>query len=423
MKKLTTADESKLESNYQSVKDVLLADADPERLAKPLGYWVLPNDRRLPLALLDRTLGDLLRTSFKDLSATPGIGQKKISSLIMLLQRATRNEPPSIPVGLQEYADQLTSLPDQPAAAAEFDPSMVSEALWANWQSVVRNFEIGKEKLGRLAPSLQNLPTVIWHTPLNEYLNHTVSEIRKLRTHGEKRVRCVLEVFHHVQNELASAKKGDNLYRLLTPPNILRVQDWTQAKLTSDDLPSEEEIQRELVGPLLDQVNIDSGETVYNLAAERLGMKGDPQSVRVQAKVLGVTRARVYQLLEDCGKVISIRWPEGRQRLELLTAKFAALESDNERLALFFGMRELFFPEKSSISRPTKSADTRSAEKNAVASESPVTNQNVSSSNAGQPSNGSTNQTRVDSPHAASPLGKDNVHEEQVKRPNVPITN
>ena len=346
MKKLTSEDEVKLESSYESVKQVLLDDADASRLSKPLGYWVLPNDRRLPLALLDRSLGDLLATPFRDLSATPGIGQKKISSLVMLLQRATKDEPPSVPVGLREYTEQLSDLPQRTEDPNEFDPSMVSEALWSQWQSVVRGALIGKEKLGRLAPSLQNLPTVIWHTPLNQYLDHTVNEIRRLRTHGEKRVRCVLEVFHHVQNKLGQAQDGENLSRLLTPPNILRVQDWSQAKLSTDLIPSEEEIRSELVEPLLAQIQIDSGDTVYNLAAERLGINGEPQCVREQSKVLGVTRARVYQLLEDCGKVISIRWPEGKQRLELLTAKFASSGHDNERLALFFGMRELFFPEK-----------------------------------------------------------------------------
>ena len=43
----------------------------------------------------------------------------------------------------------------------------------------------------------------IWHVPLGHYVNQSVAEIRQLKTHGEKRVRVVLEVFYIV-HELVS---------------------------------------------------------------------------------------------------------------------------------------------------------------------------------------------------------------------------
>ena len=60
---------------------------------------MLPNDRRLPLALLNRTIDQLIHSTFDELAATPGIGRKKISSLVNLLVRATSDEPPSVPFG------------------------------------------------------------------------------------------------------------------------------------------------------------------------------------------------------------------------------------------------------------------------------------------------------------------------------------
>ena len=59
-----------------------------------------------------------------------------------------------------------------------------------------------------------------------------------------------------------------------------------------------------------------------------MGINGAPQSVRQQSKKMEVTRARVYQLLEDCSKVMSVRWPEGQHLLSSLTAKFKAEATD-----------------------------------------------------------------------------------------------
>ena len=36
---------------------------------------------------------------------------------------------------------------------------------------------------------------------------------------------------------------------------------------------------------------------------------------------MGVTRARVYQLLEECEQAIEVRWPQGRCLLTLLRQK------------------------------------------------------------------------------------------------------
>ncbi len=77
--KTVSVEELQVVSRFENLRGALLAEEYSDHLDKPLAYWALPADRRLPLALLGRTLGDILNTPFADLSATPGIGRKKIS--------------------------------------------------------------------------------------------------------------------------------------------------------------------------------------------------------------------------------------------------------------------------------------------------------------------------------------------------------
>ena len=328
---------------FEEVRKTLLQDRFSDRLGKPLEYWVLPSDRRLPLALLGRTVGELLSTSFDELSATPGIGEKKINSLVKLLNRATCDEPPLI-----AEAGSPDGVWAGSTDARDFNPSIVSEALWSEWRETVRRYAIADQRLGRLAPSLQRLPTVIWNKPLSDYLDHTLAEIRNLRTHGEKRVRCVLEVFHSVYHRLQQADASTDLERHLMPSAIRDVQDWVVAQFESRQVPVEEDVRRNFAQPLLQMIETDCGQTVSHLVEERLGLNTEARSVREQARHLGVTRARVYQLLDDCGKVMSVRWPEGKMLLARLTSHYSPMEQGQGQLRLFFGLCEICFPEKQS---------------------------------------------------------------------------
>ena len=141
---------------------------------------------------------------------------------------------------------------------------------------------------------------MIWHTPLEYYMQHSVSEIRQLKTHGEKRVRVVLEVFYIAHEMLADAGTDKHLAMRLVPKFIQPLERWIADWMSRPGVPSAEEVREHLTVPLLDQLKIDAGDTIYDLSAGRLGIEGDPQSVRHQSKQMGVTRARVYQLLEDC---------------------------------------------------------------------------------------------------------------------------
>ncbi len=350
MNKVTSVEDYKIVSSFQSLRKTLLDDRFADRLEKPLAYWALPNDRRLPLAFLGRTIKDLLATPFEELSATPGIGQKKISSLVKLLSRATKDHPPAVPFGIAELNEpKKNAVVEKPLHhESSFDPTIVSEALWAQWQQTVIEHGLGRETLGRLAPTLQALPTVIWNTPLEQYVNHTVAEIRQLKTHGEKRVRVVLEVFYTVHEMLARATCEQHLALRIVPKFVLPIEAWIHQTLQAPGLPTADDVRDHLAIPLLNQLLIDAGPSIHELAEGRLGIQGAPQSVRLQSKQMGVTRARVYQLLEECSHVMAVRWPEGQHLLSQLESKFMAEEATGD-LKLFRATRELFFPGKLSL--------------------------------------------------------------------------
>ena len=78
------------------------------------------------------------------------------------------------------------------------------------------------------------------------------------------------------------------------------------------------------------------------LASARLCLDQNSPSVKQQAETIGVTRARVYQLLEDCAKVMDVRWPEGRWLFAPLATRFGS--SDPETIGLVHGIVDLFSP-------------------------------------------------------------------------------
>jgi hypothetical protein len=358
--KVPSAFDYRLKSHFELVRQRLLQDKFAPRLEKPLAFWALPKDRRLPLAFLGRTVGDLLQTPFDELVATPGVGQKKIQAMLELLRRAT-DEQTSIPAGNPVggptgFADfdrgrgplqsPTRHEPVMPRPNGTFDPTLVSELVWDEWRETVRRHGLEHEKLGRLAPSLQPLPTVIWHAPLGTYLPKTISQIRCLKTYGEKRVRVVLEVFHALHTMLSSVRSHGSLAVNVMPAFVPPIRQWIGQQLERDDPASAAEIQLALTQPMLEQIRVDTGDTVCQLAAARLGLDGVPHNVRTLARRLSVTRARVYQLLDESHKVIEVRWPEGRGWLDLFADHLAEHDADKSARELLDATRELFWPRR-----------------------------------------------------------------------------
>jgi hypothetical protein len=347
LKKPSTVEEYQLVTRYENLRQKLLEPRFEDRMEKPLAFWALASDRRLPLAFLGLSLRELLAMEFPELLATPGIGQKKLASLLTLLDRATKDLPPGAAPPADAAQENVAPLAHSGGA---FEAENVSEALWVQWREAVEQHKLGYVKLGRLAPTLQALPTVIWNKPLADYTDLTLAEIRQLKTHGEKRVRVVLEIFALVHQSLIGLDAADGaavheyLNVRLEPKFIQPLEQWIMRALAADAPPSLDELRDSLARPLLDQTRLDLGDTVAELADGRLGVDRPPQSVRGQAEARNVTRARVYQLLDDCAKAMHVRWPEGEWLFAALEQKLCGGRPDAEMLRLFRATRDLFFP-------------------------------------------------------------------------------
>ncbi|HUG68120.1 MAG TPA: hypothetical protein VMM76_10220 [Pirellulaceae bacterium] len=314
------------------------ADAPASQLDLPIAHWTVPSDRRLPFALLDRTVRQITMASYDNLLATPGLGRKKFASLLMLLQRASEAAEAATEPVATALVDSIALHPDV------FDADLVSQIMWAEWQGTVRRHHLESESLGRLAPSLQTLPTVIWSKQLGEYLRYTIDELRSLKTHGDKRVTAVLEVFHVVHGILAGSTRSTRVLAQLTPAFVPPIEHWLFRVLASEEALSAQDVRQHLVLPLLNQIERDAGEIVHRLAAGRLGIEAFPEGVRDQSLDLGVTRARIYQLLETCGDVMRVRWPAGRWMFRLLIQKVKSQAGDSEALELLESLQWLLYP-------------------------------------------------------------------------------
>lgn len=342
-----SVEELQVVSRFESLREILLSSEYAAHLQRPLAYWALPADRRLPLAFMGRTLGDLLNTPFSELSATPGIGHKKIRSFVKLLARAANTDQSELPMDLDAVPAHGSASSPAAGGSDGFDPSAVSEVVWGRWRATVVERGLEAEAMGRLAPSLKGMTRVIWNRPLGAYANSSLAEIRAMKTHGEKRVRAILEVFHGVHGLVADMGRQEHLVVRIVPRLIDSVETWVDRALQTPGVPGPEEIFAKFVAPLLQQIHVDATRQIARLAECRLGVNGPATSVRQAARTLGLTRARVYQLLNEVNDIMNVRWPTGRHQVYELRDKFqaeAAQMDDPPDLSQFHAAVELFYP-------------------------------------------------------------------------------
>jgi hypothetical protein len=358
--KTASVEELQTVSCFESLRKIFLSEDYVNHLDKPLAYWALPTDRRLPLAFLGRTLRDLLNTPFAELSATPGIGRKKTASFVELLARAANTDPGQLPTVVTDAPRTAASVCTlRLAGSSGFDPTNISEVTWAQWRASVVRHGLGHETLGRLAPSLRHMTRIIWNRPLGDYVNSTLAEIRAMKTHGEKRVHAILEVFYAAHALVANMGTQEHLVVRIVPRSINQAEEWIGRTLQKPGVPSKQEIFDRFVGPLLNQLRVDATRQIVCLAENRLGISGPITSVRQAARTIGLTRARVYQLLNEINDIAAVRWPTGRHQSHELRERLLSETgqrdgtgqqattgetASEDDLRQFFAAVELFYP-------------------------------------------------------------------------------
>ena len=214
-----------LVGTYERLRKSLVERPDDGRLDKALSYWVLPTDRRFPIAFLDRPLRELLSQPFDELMSTPGVGHKKILGFFDLLE-----------AGLEGHDARCAVRPRQPGRREAAESSRRRPAA-----SMPRSFpnRSGRNGAKRCIATAwdrkswaasrrrcKSLPTVIWHSRLEEYADRSLADIRSLKTHGEKRVHAILEVFCTVHEALATATLQENIDVVLVPRFVPPLTRW-----------------------------------------------------------------------------------------------------------------------------------------------------------------------------------------------------
>jgi hypothetical protein len=348
-----------LVSGFELARSKLLTPEFADCLDKPLAFWAVPSDRRLPLALMAKPLGELLGTSLTELFATPGIGRKKIRTMIELLGRASRrDEADAIKPHMVVTNNGRTLDHRHPG---EFLPSAetteICELTWSQWRENIRQHRLGDQPLGRFAPALWHLPRVIWSTPLAAYLDLSLADMRALKTYGEKRVSAVLEIFGALHTILVPVACGSHLAVRIQPRFTWEIENWIDDQLAANRPPDNDDIRRGFVEPLLGQVQIDGGESLRRLMESRLGISGNETSIRALARSMDLTRARVYQLLEEIHSMMQVRWPDGRHAITRLETWLSQHADGSQALASFRRSTDLFFPDKHAAALPDPADD------------------------------------------------------------------
>lgn len=329
-----------LELRFEQLRTRLAEPSQADGLERPLAFFAAPNDRHLPLALINRTVRELIGASLADLRSVPGIGPKKLNSLMDLLERAV--PPPSADDAPPAAAAPVTATVKSAPVDGE-QPGRVSEANWEQWRAAIRRHHLGRETLGRFAPTLKRLPRSLWTARLDGYLDLTLNALRRRKNHGEKRVSAILEIFGGLHKLLLRLDEQSHLSVHLLPRFATNLEGWVAFRLQYAELPTIDEVNSAFVEPLIDQLDVDGGETHAKLARDRL--KPNNSGMGNAARRLGLARGRAYEMLGDAQAIMAVRWPEGGSVISPLLARMRQDAETSETTLHFAAAVGLFFGE------------------------------------------------------------------------------
>ena len=188
--------------------------------------------------------------------------------------------------------------------------------------SVIRHGS-GEEALGRFAPSLKNMTRVVWNSTLETYAGMTLAEIAR----SKRMVRNACGPSSKCSTEFTGSSPTWACRNIWSCESFLfdrqgRNVGWSG--IANPRRTPAQEILEAFVNPLLAQIRIDATRQIASLAENRLGINGPVSSVRQAARTMGLTRARVYQLLNEINDIMNVRWPLGRHQVYELSKKFQA---------------------------------------------------------------------------------------------------
>ena len=323
------------EGRFLDIAGKLKSLGDPALLRRPFGSWVSTADSHLPQSFLHRPLGEILAAPFAELARVPGVGVRRIEKVLGVLERAHRE-------ALAEKEPAAT-----PASSSRVPPPapFLTESLgaveWRNWCGLLRAHRMEHDALGQYAGSLSDLPQGVWASPLNEYCDLTLFELRyKL---APKAFEQILALIAEIVRALRESPPDLPFATRFTPVPIRDASAWIRAVLRYEAIPGTASIRAGFLEPLLTLFGNDLGADAVAMLRRRIGVDGPPETLERIAIDAGLTRERVRQITARAFEVLRIRWPEGRVLVGEAYGLFRAATGVAEQLALFRAVIEAMF--------------------------------------------------------------------------------
>lgn len=278
----------------------------------PLSRWVRSDDRGIPADLAKRTVGSLLRSDFDELIETPGVGVTKLAKLMELLERV--GDPPAIEKSSRSHGKNGVK-------ATTTEPATPDEQ-WKADVDAIRLAGVEGLPLGRLAPSLDELPRNLWLTPLSRFISLSYGELHSIPYFGTRRIAAVSEIVAQVARQARALRLSDRSTNRPAPA-LMQVEE----RLTSAEPLTREAILREILSPLFAQLAVDLGPRAVAVACLAVGL--DAATAKDIAGIesietLSVSRPRTHQIREDIRLALQVRWPGGDKLLEACIVRCGA---------------------------------------------------------------------------------------------------
>ena len=102
----------------------------------------------------------------------------------------------------------------------------------------------------------------------------TLDDVGRLNTHGQRRLSAIFQIFRSLYELLGNDGSTGHLCVTVEPRFVRQLDGWTSHWLNSRLLPDPEELNRGLITPMVDQLRIDAGDSLAELAFASIGASG-----------------------------------------------------------------------------------------------------------------------------------------------------
>lgn len=292
--------------------------AAPRRmLDTTLSHWVEASDRGLPHDLIRKSVGELLEADFDALAAAPGVGVAKLTKLMEVLDRVRTTEPHAA------HDPTAVAARGRPAATLR-DPTSPNSQWTADCQTVKKS-RLETLPLGRLAPSLADLPRTLWSVPLGRFTSLSFEELQGLPYFGTRRAQLVAQLVHNAA-EMSHAAELNGAVVVRQTISMQAVESWINAQLARSRKtisPTPAELSADLITPIATQLKKDLGElaaAVFESTLVSRKRTGRRKSNPITESVATLSRPRLHQIKEDIRHALAVRRPDLGGLLDSLAA-------------------------------------------------------------------------------------------------------